>query len=90
MQKNVLADQECYQTIINQGVIDKISTLLSHKSNKILENSAATLLQLNTPDTYSKVFTSSNIERLKELTIEESTNPVLRNLANIFIETVEK
>lgn len=80
----IFTDAECHQIITTSGGIAAISALLHHNSEKIVENAIATLLQLDTIETHTSVFSTSN--RSKVQTFKNSTNKTLCNLATIFLE----
>lgn len=80
-----LPDPNCYRIVIDEGGIDSISSLLTHTSHKVVENSIATLLQLDSIETHSTIFSVPN--RTKVAVYQKSSNITLKNLAIIFLET---
>lgn len=78
-------DSDCYRIIIDENGIDAIASLLTHSSSNVVKNSIATLLQLDSAETHSTIFTVPN--RTKVATFQKSPNIPLQNLANIFLET---
>lgn len=78
-------DSKCYRIIVDENGIEAITNLLTHSSSKIVENSIATLLQLDSAETHSTIFSVPN--RTKVATYQKSTNNILKNLATIFLET---
>lgn len=80
----IVADPECHQIIITSEGIAATSLLLHHNSDKIVENAIATLLQLDSIETHSSIF--STLNQVKVQSFKNSTNKTLRNLATIFLE----
>lgn len=78
-------DPDCQQILLNENGIDAISSLLTHSSHKIVENSIATLLQIDSIDTHATIFSVPN--RTKVATYQKSSNSTLQNLATVFLET---
>lgn len=78
-------DPDCFRIIVAEDSIDAISSLLVHNSHKIVGNSIATLLQLDSTETHSAIFSIAN--RKKVAIYQNSSNTTLRNLATIFLET---
>lgn len=78
-------DPECHQMIVAENGIEAIVSLLNHSSSKVIENSIATLLQLDSAETHSTIFSALNRSKIKPH--QQSSSPVLRNLAQIFLET---
>lgn len=80
---NIISDSTSFDTILNHGGIETISALLHHDSNKIVENSISTLIQLDRVDTHSHIFATSNVARI--VALKQSPHPIIRNLANLFL-----
>lgn len=78
-------EPECHRIIVSANGIETISSLLTHHSSKVVENSIATLLQLDSVETHSVIFSVAN--RSKVATYQKSPNIPLQNLATIFLET---
>lgn len=70
---------------MTENGIEAISSLLTHNSSKVVENCIATLLQLDSPETHSAIFSVAN--RSKVATYQKSPNIPLQNLVEVFLET---
>lgn len=81
-------EPECHQIIVGADGIAAISALLQHDSSKIVENAIATLLQLDTIEIHSSIFSTSNQSIARNC--QNSTHTTLRNLATIFLEEATK
>lgn len=79
----IVPDPTSFDIIINQGGIETISSLLNHESNKIVENSISTLIQLDRTDTHPRIFATSNVAKI--VALKQSPHPIIRNLSNLFL-----
>lgn len=81
---SVISELQIRQKILTLNGIEKISSLLSHSSEDIIQKALAILIQLDGPDVHSLIFNEKNIS-LARRHIESSFIP-LKNLSNLFIQ----
>lgn len=84
---NNFPDPTFSSEIVAQNGIQTLSSLLSHSSDQIVQNIIATLLQLDTADLHSQIFTTSNRRCIS--VHRSSKNPILHNLATVFAECAQ-
>lgn len=85
MRFNLFPDEECRRLIVTEDGIQAIVSLLDHDSHRIIEDSIATLLLLDSTETHSSIFSAYNQSKVEKH--KNSSNPVLRNWAQVFLET---
>lgn len=79
-----ISEPQIRQTILAKNGIERISSLLSHGCEDIVQKSLATLIQLDSSEVHAIIFNEKNISIAKKY-IDSSFIP-LKNLSNSFIQ----